>query len=326
MKQVKKIVCALLLAALVFAMPTAAFASEDGSMWLGTTKTSESTTVLIITDTTVTDGLMEVTYDSSVLTYQDVTVSEAYVAMYSVNAEVPGSVKISWVAPEAYKTYGSGICLIEVNFSGTEEKSTVALSGTGHSETGSDVPFNSPDSSELEKVILEAEGLNLNPLLFTEESYSNMIDVLAIAKQVLSNPISSQKEIDHAAKALRLAMDNLRLKVSDSASDADTSELEKAIVKAEGLDESNYTKTSFKDVTKALKNAKSVLADSNATQEEVDAAAKALNDAISALELLSESNPSTGIEPMMNAIIVMVVLSAAGIMVFGNKIIRRRAQ
>ena len=60
MKQVKKIVCALLLAAIVFAMPTVAYASEDGSMWLSTKETSENTTVFIATDTTVADGLLEV--------------------------------------------------------------------------------------------------------------------------------------------------------------------------------------------------------------------------------------------------------------------------
>lgn len=328
MKQVKKIVCALLLAAIVFAMPTVAYASEDGSMWLSTKETSENTTVFIATDTTVTDGLLEVTYDSSVLTYQDIEVSDTYVALYSVNAEVPGSVKISWVAPGAYESDGSGICLFKVNFSGNEEKSSVVLNGNGHFENGNDVPFSdAPDTTELEKFILEAESF-VNAYrkgMFYEESYAELTRALSNAKNVFENPISSQKDIDDAAKTLNDAIEGLVFNASGSNTNANTSELEKAIAKAEGLDESKYTSKSFKDVKKELKDAKAVLSNSKASQSEVDAATKALNDAISALELYSEENPSTGIEPMMNTIIVMAVLSAAGIMIFGNKIIRRRA-
>ncbi|MBQ7873690.1 MAG: FIVAR domain-containing protein [Oscillospiraceae bacterium] len=322
----KKIVCALLLAALVFAMPTVdVFAAESGSMWLSTTETSDSTTVLIVTDTTVTDGVVEVTYDSSVLTYQNVTVAENYVAMYSVNADTPGSVKISWVAPEAYASDGSGIGLIQVNFSGTEEKSGVSLGGTVNHETGADVPvISGPDTTELEKAILEAEGI-VNGTIFTEDSFADMKDALAAAKNVLEDPLSSQKDIDDAANALRAAVDALELKSTASKGDVDTSELEKAIVKAEGLDKNMYTKKSYNVVAKELKDAKAVLADSTATQKEVDDAAKALNDAIAALELLSDENPNTGIESMMSTMIVLAVLSAAGIVIFGNKFMRRRA-
>lgn len=326
MKQVKKIVCALLLAALVFAMPTAAFASEDGSMWLCTTETSDSTTVHVVTDATVTDGLVEIAYDVSALTYQNLTVSEEYVAMYSVNAETPGSVKISWVAPNAYPSDGKGISLISVNFSGVEEKSSVALSGTGNKESGSDVLITeAPDFVELEKAILEAEGLNKN--LYTKKTYDVLKDALVAARAVFENPISSQKEIDSATKLLTEAMDNLVLLIFDFEGSADTSELEKAIAKAEGLDESKYTKKSFKEVEKELKDAKAVLANRNSTQLEVDAAAKDLKDAIAALKLLSEEyNPSTGVESMMNTVIVMAVLSAAGIVIFGKKFMRRAAK
>lgn len=324
MKQVKKIVSALLLAALIFTLPaTAAFASENGSLWLSTTETSDSTTVYIVADTTVTDGVVEVTYDSSVLTYQNVITNEIYVAMFSVNAENPGTVKISWVAPEPYENDGSAISLIQLNFSGTEKKSSVELTGTGNSLSGSVSIANGPDTTELKKNILVAVGLN--EYVFTADSFAAVKEALTAAKEVLNDPTSSQKDIDDACNALKAAIDGLKLISSVSNGNVDTSALEISIAKAEGLNEDLYTKESFKALEKALKSAKAVLSDRNATQAEVDAAAKALNDAIAALELLSDVNPNTGSESVMGVIIAIAAVSAAGMAIMGMNIKRRRA-
>ena len=64
----------------------------------------------------------------------------------------------------------------------------------------------------------------------------------------------------------------------------DTTELEKAVETAKGLDGTDYTGESFAAVEEALTEAEAVLADPDATQEEVDAAADKLNDSIAALE------------------------------------------
>ncbi len=64
----------------------------------------------------------------------------------------------------------------------------------------------------------------------------------------------------------------------------DTSTLSAAITQAEALTESDYTSSSWADLETALENAKTVLADSAATQDEVDSATAALTAAIDALE------------------------------------------
>ncbi|MCD8354383.1 MAG: fibronectin type III domain-containing protein [Clostridiales bacterium] len=64
----------------------------------------------------------------------------------------------------------------------------------------------------------------------------------------------------------------------------DTSTLSAAITQAEGLTESDYTSSTWAALETALENAKTVLADSAATQSEVDEATAALTAAISALE------------------------------------------
>ncbi len=63
----------------------------------------------------------------------------------------------------------------------------------------------------------------------------------------------------------------------------DKTELDNAINSAEALDSNIYTKDSFAAVSAALTKALSVLADENATQAEVDAALKALDEAMASL-------------------------------------------
>lgn len=93
----------------------------------------------------------------------------------------------------------------------------------------------------------------------------------------------------------------------------DTTELEKAIAKAEELDEDRYTEGSWSAVEEALAHAKAVLADPDATQEEVNAAAKALNDAMAALKLREGDDTDTGDDTMLALPVLLAVACVAGI-------------
>ena len=65
---------------------------------------------------------------------------------------------------------------------------------------------------------------------------------------------------------------------------ADMSKLEALVAKAEGYNEDDYTSSTYTTMRNALASAKTVLANSRATQEEVDSAVKELQTAIDALE------------------------------------------
>lgn len=65
--------------------------------------------------------------------------------------------------------------------------------------------------------------------------------------------------------------------------------LDEAIAEAEKIDLSKYTKETADAVSKALTSAKDLSL--TATQEEMDAAAKALDDAVAALKVVSENKP-----------------------------------
>lgn len=232
MKSVKKAAAVLLTAVMIcMTLATVAFAAEDEAVWLSVTSTQEGTAAQIVTNATVTDGVVKLTYDSDTLTYIGVELNDSYVAMHSVNAEEAGVVLISWVAPEAYETDGSAVCPIQVNFSGTEEESSIILTGTANDANGNKVPLvNAPDTTELEKAIEKAEAVNRNT--YTEESYADLTDALEAAKAVLSDPTATQDELDAAAAELLAAIDALTKRTDSSANTGDSTMLGLAVCTA----------------------------------------------------------------------------------------------
>ena len=80
-----------------------------------------------------------------------------------------------------------------------------------------------------------------------------------------------------------------------------TARLEKAIEAAEAVDASRYTEESYAALVEALEAALAVLADADATQEEVNAATKAVNAAIAALERPEGSADTTALEAAIKA-------------------------
>jgi hypothetical protein len=286
MKLATKAVTALLLAALmVMALPMSVFAAEDGKVWLTVSEEEDKTVALIAADTQVTDGLVIVTYDSEKLTYEGVKTMEAYVAMHAVNAEEPGVVKISWVAPGPYETNGDVFGIIAVMFKGVEEESTLTINGAIHDDAGNVVTVGEGvDTTALEQAIAEAKAVDKDK--YTADSVAALENALAAAEAVLADPLASQEEVDAAAQALRDAIAALKL--------LDTTALEQAIAAAKAVNKDKYTDETVAALENALAAAEAVLADSLASQEEVDAAAQALRDAIKALKAVDIGNAETG--------------------------------
>jgi len=295
-------------------MSTVAYAAETGKVWLSVAQSAngKDTSALIVTDTTVTDGLVKVTYDPAELTYKGVMVSSEYVAMHSVNAGEAGVVLISWVAPEAYESDGSAITLIEVCFEGASE--SIEAAGLAHDAEGNEIAIGTVDTSALEEALAKTEELTGED--YTEESWAALEDAKEAAEAVLTDPTATQSEIDEAAEALEEAIAGLE------EIPVDKSELEKAIESAESKKKSDYTKKSWDAMQAALKVAEKVLADEEATQEEVDAAADALNKAIKALVPSTGKNPGTGDDSplvMVAAIGAMALVAIVALVVMNKK-------
>ncbi len=125
------------------------------------------------------------------------------------------------------------------------------------------------DYSELNAQIEAAEKLNEDE--YTSASWKVLEDALAAAKDALTS--KDQAVVDAAAKALKDAIAAL-VKM-------DYSELNAQIEAAEALTEAEYTTDSWTALAEALAAAKDALTSKD--QAVVDAAAKALKDAIAAL-------------------------------------------
>lgn len=128
----------------------------------------------------------------------------------------------------------------------------------------------------LDEAIAKAEKLDLSK--YTEETAGAVSTALVSAKGL--SLTATQGEMDAAAKALDDAVAGLKEIVV-----VDRSSLNKAIADAEKIDLTKYTDETAQAVVAALNAAKNL--PETATQEEMDAAAKALNDAVGALKTIS---------------------------------------
>lgn len=132
------------------------------------------------------------------------------------------------------------------------------------------------DKSALEKAIADGEKLD------TTGAPKNLVDDLEAAidegKTVMADEDATQAQVDAATKKIKDAI----LAIEDSLK-VDKSELEEAITDAGKLDTTGNAKDLVDDLNSAVSKGEKVLNDNDATQAEVDAAAKEIKDAMDAL-------------------------------------------
>ena len=140
------------------------------------------------------------------------------------------------------------------------------------------------DKSGLEAAISAAEALDASD--YTADSYAAVTEALEAAKAVLTDENASQKEVDTAAETLAAAIKELV--EAEQPVQVDKSALQALVDEADEkyAEQGSYTDASYSAYLNAMKDAKAVLADENATQEAVHAAAAALAEAIEGLEVV----------------------------------------
>lgn len=132
----------------------------------------------------------------------------------------------------------------------------------------------------------------LNKADYTVDSWNNLEAAYNKVLEVLENTTATQEQVDKACDDLDRAI-NALVKAPIV---ADKTELLKAIEAAKDLVEKDYTSESWKTLQDALDAANKVVANKDATQEEIDAAVDAINDAIDKLEA-KPVEPEKPIEP-----------------------------
>lgn len=158
---------------------------------------------------------------------------------------------------------------------GTAEVIATAVNGvTG--KVAITVTEDAVDKSELQALVDECNKLEEKD--YTKDSWKVLDKALEDAEKALKSDKATQEEVDAAKGALKAAKDAL-VEV------ADFSKLEEAIAKANEVKKDDVTADSWDRLQSALKAAEKVLKDKDATQAQVDAATKVLNDVLNSLEL-----------------------------------------
>ena len=131
------------------------------------------------------------------------------------------------------------------------------------------------NTSSLKVLVDAAKGLEEQ--FYTAESWKPFTEALKEAEAVLADENATQAQVQAAHDNLRNAEFGLRLIPNKDA-------LEDLINKVENMDLSKYSDDVQKEIRSALDNAKAVMADENATQDDVDGAVKLLQASVDKAE------------------------------------------
>ncbi len=135
------------------------------------------------------------------------------------------------------------------------------------------------DITSLQKLVNTASSYDLTK--YVEAGQAEFKEALAAAQELLADKDNAlANEIETAETNLLNAMLNLRFK-------ADKSILEQVIAEANSKDATAYTAESYAVLTSAVEKATNVLADENATQQDVDTAVESVQTAMDGLVALS---------------------------------------
>ena len=129
--------------------------------------------------------------------------------------------------------------------------------------------------------------MNLNSEDYTEVSWNVLLGKLETAKEVLLNENASEEEVLKVYNELIKASSELEAKPSKD-------RLAALINKAEGYDEEEYTKESYKVLSNKIKEAEKVLKDKNVTEEDILRMELELQQAIDQLVVKDNNNSNNG--------------------------------
>ena len=146
------------------------------------------------------------------------------------------------------------------------------------------------DKSDLQE--LYDTNRDLEQGQYTDASYGAFLNALADAEKVLADADATQEEVDAALDALTAALNGLEVAETPSGSQI-RDELQKLYDSCRNLAQGSFTDSSYKAFTDALANAQAVLANENATEQELKDAYIALAQAVNGLTV-DQAKPGSG--------------------------------
>ena len=196
----------------------------------------------------------------------------------------------SW---KAFETALESAKAVLDNEGATEEMvqaATEALKAAVDGLTEKTVDPTPADKTELGKLIKNAEAISADD--YTAESYKELQDVLTAVKVIYDKDDAEQEEVNKAALQLKAALDALQKPVP-TPEKVDRSDLQKLYDQSLEKVEKDYTTVTWKALKDAQAAVNKVLADKNATEEEISAAYKSLAQALDGLKKVNMNRPTT---------------------------------
>ena len=210
-----------------------------------------------------------------------------------------GSVKFSagdWSKTVKLDAEGKATVTLPASVSGT-----VAVAYDGYTDglvnpsdtTVDGIEQGKVDLAELNKQIAAAEALKESD--YTAESWTALVKAREAAQAVADNDKATAYDVALALTNLESAIAGLEKTGEEPGPgpvEVNKTDLQTAVNKASKLEKADYTTNSWEAFAEALKAAQQVLDNKNATQQDVDTALSALQDAISKLEAATEPKPN----------------------------------
>lgn len=134
-------------------------------------------------------------------------------------------------------------------------------------------------------IVLYDSTASLNPDDYTEKSYNDFILAKSDAKSVIDNPKATDDEVNKAQQSLQQAIDSLEKVVI-----ADKTKLIELYDSTASLNPNDYTEESWNSFIIVKADAKSVIDNPNATQEEADSINQLLLEKVENLEKKAEES------------------------------------
>lgn len=206
MGRIRKFAILLALCLVLAALPiTSAAAAQSGNLWLRQIPTGDGLTIAVCADTAVASGVITITYDSDVLSFQELTVDSAYVLAHAANDKEAGTVQISWIGTGS-DAAGEGYALLRLRFEGNADQSAV-LTGTVYDAAGNTIAITTLNLTGATAAVMEAETLKAED--YTADSFASVQAALQEADDLLALETVTQAQLDAAAQKLTAAVENL---------------------------------------------------------------------------------------------------------------------
>ncbi|MDO4436487.1 MAG: glycoside hydrolase family 31 protein [Coriobacteriaceae bacterium] len=163
--------------------------------------------------------------------------------------------------------------------------------------TDANAGLKKPEVPQVDKTALQAKYDELKDKAndgYTEDSWNTFQAALDSAKDVLANDKATQDQVNAALDTLTKANDGLVKEEVPPAEKPSKDELKDLVTKAEALDTTGKTPESVDALTKAIDAAKDVIANEDATKEDISAATDALKAAIDGLKDVEQGGGNQG--------------------------------